>query len=26
VWRTVAWVLLAVLVVEMFVANRTYAS
>jgi hypothetical protein len=25
-WRTVAWVLLVVLVVEMFVANRTYAS
>jgi len=25
-WRTVAWTLLAVLVVEMFVANRTYAS
>jgi hypothetical protein len=24
-WRTVAWVLLAVLVAEMFVANRTYA-
>ena len=24
-WRTVAWVLLIVLVVEMFVANRTYA-
>ncbi len=26
VWRAVAWVLLAVLVVEMFVANRTYSS
>jgi hypothetical protein len=25
-WRTVAWALLVVLVVEMFVANRTYAS
>jgi len=25
-WRTVAWVLLVVLVVELFVANRTYAS
>ena len=25
-WRTVAWVFLVVLVVEMFVANRTYAS
>jgi hypothetical protein len=24
-WRTVAWALLAILVVEMFVANRTYA-
>ena len=26
VWRAVAWVLLAVLIVEMFVANRTYSS
>jgi hypothetical protein len=26
VWRAVVWVLLAVLVVEMFVANRTYSS
>ena len=25
-WRTVAWMLLVVLVVEVFVANRTYAS
>ncbi len=25
-WRTVAWALLVVLVVELFVANRTYAS
>jgi hypothetical protein len=26
VWRAVAWILLAVLVVEMFVANRTHSS